>query len=286
MKVDPQIESGNRELPLLSVVIPSFNQGQFIERTILSIISQSYPRLELILMDGGSTDATMAIVERYKKHFAHIESGPDGGQSAAIGKGFELASGDYISWLNSDDTYNEGALLAVGEFFVQNPKVQFAYGDTWIIDESDRRLLFKKSVMFFLPVMKYAFLTVPQMSAFWSRKLYHQAGGMDKDLRFCMDYDLFVRMSQISAPHRISQNIGNFRMHSASKTTNLEDVRQSEDKIVRERYCRVKPSAGWRFAVVRFVMSIVLIWLMAFGGGLFGRLRDRLFAPIRKLASV
>ena len=276
MKVGPQIGTGNRELPLLSVVIPSFNQGQFIERTILSIISQGYPRLELILMDGGSTDATMAIVDRYKQHFAHIESGPDGGQAAAIAKGFELSSGDYISWLNSDDTYNDGALLAVGEFLAQNPHVQFAYGDTWIIDENDRRLAFKKSIRFVLPVMKYAFLTVPQMSAFWSRSLYNAVGGMDRSLRFCMDYDLFIRMAERSSPRRIGRTVGNFRVHGNSKTKNLEALRVSEDLIVHERYCAVKPSSGIAFRLVRYFYVVFLVCLMAESGGLLLRLKSRI----------
>jgi glycosyltransferase involved in cell wall biosynthesis len=275
LKVDPQIETRNRELPLLSVVIPSFNQAQFIERTILSIISQSYPRLELILMDGGSTDTTMAIVDRYKQHFGHIQSGPDGGQAAAIAKGFELASGDYISWLNSDDTYNEGALLAVGEFLAQNPQAQFAYGDTWIIDENDKRLAFKKSIRFVLPVMKYAFLTVPQMSAFWSRSLYNAVGGMDRSFRFCMDYDLFIRMAERSSPRRIGRTIGNFRVHGSSKTKNLEALRVSEDLIVHERYCAVKPSSGIAFQLVRYFFVALLVCLMAESGGLLQRLKSR-----------
>jgi glycosyltransferase involved in cell wall biosynthesis len=265
-------------LPQLSVVVPSFNQGQFIERTIKSIISQNYPNLEIIVMDGGSTDETLSIIDRYRAHIAHFESGPDGGQAAAIAKGFLLARGDFISWLNSDDTYNPDALLAIGRYLALHPKVEFLYGNTRIIDANDRQLSFKRSVKFWLPVMKYAYLTVPQMSAFWSRALYLRAGGMDQTLRFCMDYDLFVRMSQISAPRRINETIGNFRIHGASKTTNLEKVRLREDSIVQERYCAIKPSMGWQFKFMRSLMLVALICLMAAGGGLTGRVGDKLFA--------
>jgi glycosyltransferase involved in cell wall biosynthesis len=262
--------------PTLTVVIPSFNQGQFIERTIQSIVRQNYPKLDLILMDGGSTDNTMAIVERYKDHFTYISSAPDGGQSAAISKGFALAKGEFISWLNSDDTYNDGALLAIGQFLRDNPSVRFVYGNTRIIDPDDNELAFKKSVRFALPVMKYAFLTVPQMSAFWSRKLYHEVGGVDPKLRFCMDYDLFVRMAELAKPSRINKTIGNFRIHNTSKTTNLEAVRRQEDYIVHERYCRVKPSSGLAFKVTRYFYLGVLVVLMAESGGLFTRLASRL----------
>lgn len=265
-------------LPRLSVVVPSFNQGQFIERTIQSLIDQNYPNLEIIVMDGGSTDETLPIIDRYREHIFHVESGPDGGQAAAIARGFSLAKGDFISWLNSDDTYNPGALLAIGRYLASHPNVKFLYGNTRVIDADDRQLSFKRSVKFWLPVMKYAYLTVPQMSAFWSRELYVRAGGMDQSLRFCMDYDLFVRMSQICAPRRINETIGNFRIHGASKTTNLEKIRLKEDAIVQERYCAVKPSAGWRFKFMRSLMLIALVCLMAVGGGLTGRVGDKILA--------
>jgi glycosyltransferase involved in cell wall biosynthesis len=267
-------------LPTLSVVIPSFNQGQFIERTIKSIINQNYPKLDLILMDGGSTDNTMEIVERYKNYFSHMESGPDGGQSAAIAKGFKIAKGEFISWLNSDDTYNEGALLGIGKYLADHSSVQFVYGNTRIIDADDKELAFKKSVRFFLPVMKYAFLTVPQMSAFWSRELYNRVGGVDPKLRFCMDYDLFVRMAEISSPVRINQTIGNFRMHETSKTTNLELIRRSEDYIVHERYCSIKPSNGVFYKLIRYFYLAVLVVLMAESGGLFTRIATRIFRRV------
>jgi glycosyltransferase involved in cell wall biosynthesis len=273
------LSSKKVDYPLLSVVIPSFNQGMFIERTILSIIRQSYPKLELILMDGGSSDETMAIVEKYKSYFSHIETGPDGGQAAAIKKGFSIASGQYVSWLNSDDTYNEGALLAIGDYLIKNPNTQFIYGNTLIIDADDKIIAFKKSVRFSLLVMKYAFLTVPQMSAFWSRELYNRVGGVDAGLQFCMDYDLFVRMSGVSKPTRINKTIGSFRVHEISKTSNLESVRVKEDIIVHERYCRIKPSMGLRFRLVRYLLLVVLILLMAESGGLLTRIKSRLLRP-------
>ena len=263
-------------LPRLTVVIPSFQQGKFIERTIRSIVDQAYPNLELILMDGGSTDETMEIVGRYARHFAHISSGPDGGQSSAIRKGFELATGDYISWLNSDDTYSPGALLRIGEYLGDHPKVRFVYGDTNIIDTNDAVIAFKRSAKFVLGVMKYAFLTVPQMSAFWSRDLYNSVGGVDANLRFCMDYDLFVRMATRSPPVHINRAIGNFRIHPSSKTTTLEAVRLAEDTLVHERYCMIKPTSKLAFKVVRSFYMSVLVGLFLINGSLFDRVSRRM----------
>jgi glycosyltransferase involved in cell wall biosynthesis len=262
-------------LPRLTVVIPSYNQGDFIERTIKSIIDQDYPNLDLILLDGGSTDDTMAIVERYRDHFSHIESGPDGGQSEAIVKGFGLATGKYMSWLNSDDTYAPGALRAMGEMLAARPDIAFAYGHTDIIDAVDRVIARKKSVRFSLGVMKYAFLTVPQMSAFWTKQLYDDVGGIDTTLRFCMDYDLFVRMASRSPPVLINRHIGNFRVHGASKTSTLESVRKSEDALVHARYCSVKPSSPIAFKAVRTFYTAVLCALMIANGSFWTRLSGR-----------
>jgi glycosyltransferase involved in cell wall biosynthesis len=264
-----------KQLPKLSVVIPSYNQGAFIERTIQSIVGQAYPNLELILMDGGSTDETLAIVEKYRAHFSHIESGPDGGQSAAIVKGFGVATGKYVSWLNSDDTYAPGALRAMGEMLAARPEVSFVYGHTNIIDAQDRIIAHKKSVKFSLGVMKYAFLTVPQMSAFWTKQLYDDVGGIDASLRFCMDYDLFVRMASQSPPVLVHQHIGNFRVHDSSKTSTLENIRQTEDALVHARYCAVKPSSPLRFKAVRVFYTGVLCLLMIANGSFWTRLAGR-----------
>lgn len=262
-------------LPRLSVVIPSYNQGHYIERTIRSVIDQNYPDLEIILMDGGSTDNTMEVVEKYRSHFAHIQSEPDGGQTAAIAAGFDRATGQFISWLNSDDTYSPGALIKIGEFLAANPKVEFVYGDTWLIDANDNKVAFKRSARFSLRVMKYAFLTVPQMSAYWSRELYHSVGGVDRSLRFCMDYDLFVRMAMKSAPKRIKGDIGNFRLHGESKTSTMETVRLAEDKLVHDRYCSIKPSRPLAFRLARHFWTGTLVLLLLENGSLFTRLRGR-----------
>ena len=262
-------------LPRLSIVIPSYNQGEFIERTIKSIVDQRYPNLDLILMDGGSTDDTMEIVAQYSDHFSHISSEPDGGQSAAIVKGFSLATGKYISWLNSDDTYAPGALVAMGEILAARPDVAFAYGHTNIIDANDRVIAYKKSIRFSLGVMKYAFLTVPQMSAFWAKQLYDKVGGIDTSLRFCMDYDLFVRMAGHSAPLLINAHIGNFRVHGSSKTSNLEKVRQAEDALVHARYCSVKPTSPITFKMVRTFYVGVLCILMIANGSFWTRIAGR-----------
>jgi glycosyltransferase involved in cell wall biosynthesis len=274
------------DLPSLSIVIPSYNQGAFIERTIKSIVEQDYPALQLILMDGGSSDSTMEIVERYREHFTIVRHEKDDGQADAIARGFAMCTGDIMTWLNSDDTYLPGTLRRVGEYFREHPRAQFVYGDYQLIDADDSLIVEKRQPDFDLGVVKYAFLTVPQMSAFWRRELYLQSGGVDPSLRFAMDYDLFVKLGALSPAVHLSFPVGRFRIHPASKTTNLEKVRQREDRLVQDRYCRHSPiSHPLRFAVAKKWFQLKLVLLLWRNGTLGERLKSRLMNGFRSLAS-
>ena len=236
-------------------------------------------------MDGGSTDNTMAIVEKYRSHFAHVQNARDGGQSAALVAGFKIATGEYISWLNSDDTYSPGSLLQVGDHLQLHPSCNFVYGNYNVIDSSDRLICFKRTPKFVLGIMRYAFLTVAQFSAFWRKELYDKVGGIDPTLRFCMDNDLFQRMSPVSPPQHIDVTIGNFRIHDGSKTTNLENVRKHEDNLIRERYCNVKPSSPLSFALTRYFYLLMLIAIMFIDGSLYGRVALRMRNGFKSVAS-
>ena len=261
-------------LPSLSIVIPTYQQGRYIQRTLESILDQGYPALELIVIDGGSTDQTREIIERYQTHIAIYISEKDGGQSDAIRKGFELATGQIITWMNSDDTYAENALITVGPFFAANHSVRFAYGNRDIINENDQVIGRRRQPDFHPRIMRYCHMIVPQVSAFWQRSLYQESGGVDASLRFCMDFDLFVKMALISPPAHLPIVLGNFRIHGDSKTSNLENVRLAEDQIVQKRYCRYKPGTI-QFKIVRTYCLILLVLNMANNGGLAERIIER-----------
>lgn len=273
-------------LPKLSIVIPSFNQAEFIERTILSIVEQDYPDLELILMDGGSTDGTMEIVDRYRRHFAVIRHEKDKGQADAIARGFSLCTGEIMGWLNSDDTYLPGTLRRVSEYFRDHPQTSFVYGDYQLIDENDGLIAEKRQPDFDLGVVKYAFLTVPQMSAFWRRDLYQRSGGVDPEFHFAMDYDLFVKLGALSPAVHLPFPIGRFRIHSFSKTTNLEHIRQADDRRIQDRVCRYSPIRHpWRFALARKWYQLRLAALLWRNGTLGERLSSRMKNGFKSLAS-
>ena len=236
---DPSTSSGQvASWPRVSIVTPSYNQGQFIEETIRSVLLQGYPSLEYIIMDGGSTDGSVEIIRKYEPWLSYLHIGPDGGQAAAIAEGFRRATGEILAWLNSDDRYRPGALVRVAHFFTTHPNVVFGNGDVNYIDAEGR---FLKRIYAIRP---NRFLTAnlgvhswPQQGCFWRRWAYEKAGGMDGSLQFCMDRDLFIRLVDIGPSARIAgPPLADFRMHESAKSSKLLDVAEREHRLLITRY--------------------------------------------------
>lgn len=223
-----------------SIVIPSFNQGQFVESTITSILDQQYPSLEIIVVDGGSTDGTVAVLEKHAKHLHYWVSEADNGQSHAIAKGFERATGDIYAWLNADDIYLEGTLRAVNEAFADG-NADVVYGNKQIIDHKGA-VVARRILTPFLPeFMRDAYLCggfgIYQPASFWRRDLYLRSGGVDQSLRFCMDNDLFNKFTIAGARFRfVDRELAGFRVHADSKSSTLQHVARAEVALLRERY--------------------------------------------------
>ena len=206
----------------ISIVTPSLNQGAFIERTIRSVLQQKGDfDLEYIIIDGGSTDSTFDVVEKYQDGVKFI-SGPDKGQSNAINKGFRIATGDVLAWLNSDDTYEPGALDSIAHFF-KNQTVKWGFGYCRIIDEYDneiRRLITAYKIAqsrrcSFNKLLRRDF--IPQPACFFSRDAYCKTGELNETLSYSMDYDYWLRLWKYYEPYPIHSYLANFRWHSKSK---------------------------------------------------------------------
>jgi len=209
----------------LSIVIPTLNQAETIEDTILSILAQNYGNLEIIVMDGESNDATIEVLERYRPWITHLISRRDGGQSQAINQGFRLASGDVFAWINSDDYYLPGTFHKVVKRFRSDPNIRFAVGAGDVISKEHGFLRHIPA----LPMSLETMLNwrhdrwVMQQSCFWSRSLWEEAEGVDESLHLLMDYDLWFRFSKLTEANVIQETLAAMRYYPEVKT-----VRQKE----------------------------------------------------------
>jgi glycosyltransferase involved in cell wall biosynthesis len=233
-------------LPRVSIVTPSFNQGAFVEQTIRSVLLQRYPALEYIVMDGGSTDETVAILERYAPHFAHVQSGRDGGQADAIKRGFERSTGEIMGYVNSDDLLAPDALFAVAAFFDRHPGVDAVYSHRCFVGPDNTVLEYWRLPPHSDYLMKRWDL-IPQETTFWRRRIYERVGGIDASFRFAMDYDLFVKFMACGRMARANRFHGAFRRHPESKTTQLMETtgRSEVDRVWSEQRIRRMTFDGW-----------------------------------------
>jgi len=220
--------------PMVSIVTPSFNQTQFLEETILSIIRQDYPNIEYIIIDGGSTDSSVDIIRKYEKQIAHWVSEPDEGQSNAINKGFAKAKGSIFAWLNSDDILAPSAVRIAVYFLAQNPEVGLVYGDRLHIDAKGNVVGFNRCPSHNPGMFKRNF-TLPQEATFFRRDIFEKVGGLDEGLHFSMDFDLWCKMSKVTCMLHVPAFMGYFREHETAKSVGFHDVsKDRHDKYHKE----------------------------------------------------
>ena len=204
--------------PLVSIVTPSFNQAQFLEETIQSVLEQDYPNIEYMIVDGGSTDGSRAILERYSERLAWWVSEPDQGQTDAINKGFSRARGEILAWLNSDDTYLPGAIREAVDYLENHPQAGMVYGDANLIDEKGQIIGKFPARQTDYRRLRRGYVHVPQQASFFRADLWKQVGPLDPAFYFAMDYDLWVRLARVSQLDYIPHLWANFRLHSSGKS--------------------------------------------------------------------
>jgi glycosyltransferase involved in cell wall biosynthesis len=234
------------ELPLISIVTPSYNQARFIEDTLRSVVSQDYPRTEHIVVDGGSTDGSVDIIRRYAPHLRSWVSEPDRGQSHAINKGFAQAQGDILTWLNSDDTLLPGALHEVGRFFAGHPDVDLVYGDYVYTDASGRPMRRRHvfDTISYESLLYHDYLGQP--AVFFRRSLFEKVGPLDESLHYCMDWDLFLRMWRMGRPRHVAKVLATYRLDQAAKS-NAEDTEAAvaAAHLVQQRHMNQRFAQPW-----------------------------------------
>lgn len=205
--------------PLVSIVTPSFNQAKFLRRTIESVLSQDYPNLEYIVIDGGSQDGSVEIIKEFEDKLTYWESKPDRGQTDAINKGFSKANGKYLAWLNSDDVYQPGAVQAAVAYLEEHPDVGMVYGDCSFIDANDRKIGMFPAAQTDYDRLRRGYVHIPQQASFFRGKLWRRVGPLDPTFYFAMDYDLWVRLAKIRPLVYLPGELwASFRLHGDAKT--------------------------------------------------------------------
>lgn len=203
---------------LISIVTPSFHQDRYIEKTIQSVLSQDYPQIEYMIVDGGSSDGTVKVIKKYEDRLAWWVSEADQGQTDAINKGFARAKGDVLAWLNSDDTYEPGALTAAVKYLQAHPEVGMVYGDCNYINEAGNVVGKFNSTQTSYKLLRRGYTHIPQQTMFFRADLWRQVGPLDPSFYFAMDYDLWTRIAARTQIRYVPQAWANFRLHTSGKT--------------------------------------------------------------------
>ena len=204
--------------PLVSIVTPSFNQAPYLEATIRSVLEQDYPDIEYIIVDGGSSDGSVDIIRRYADRLAWWVSEADKGQTDALNKGFARARGEILAWLNSDDTYQPGAVAEAAAFLQSRPEVGLVYGDANFIDENGKLIGRFPAAQTDYRRLRRGYVHIPQQAAFFRADLWRKVGPLDPSFYFAMDYDLWVRLAALAPIHYVPRTWANFRLHTQGKT--------------------------------------------------------------------
>jgi glycosyltransferase involved in cell wall biosynthesis len=223
------------DVPRITVVTPSFNQGPFLEETMRSVLDQNYPNLEYIICDGGSSDNSVEIIERYQDRLAWWISEKDQGQSNAINKGFSKASGDLLAYINSDDTLAPGALMAAAEAYRQGHEWITGWV-TYLEPEGGEWPQLPRPMH--NGVDWHLYNPICQQGTYWSARLFRELGPFWEDMHYAFDYEFWMRLWFVAKlkPHMLRRCMGGYRLHESSKTVSVWERFETDFDRVRTHY--------------------------------------------------
>jgi glycosyltransferase involved in cell wall biosynthesis len=238
----------------ISIITPTLNHAKYIEDTILSVKNQDYSDFEHIIIDGGSTDSTLDILKKYP-HLIWI-SEKDTGQSNAINKGFKMASGDILAWINSDDYYEKNIFSQIVDFFENNKECYFLYGDQIIIDENKNVLGFRSGEDLSLQNLLKNPDIVRQPVCFWRKEVINTIGYLNESLHLVMDYDLFLRIAKKYDFYHIDNFFCYFRDFKGTKSRKLAKQQVNELRSVMKKESKL---INYRFYIFMFNRKVILL---------------------------
>lgn len=261
------MDAESQTKPLVSIITPSYNQGQFLEETIQSVLNQDYSNIEYIVIDGLSVDNTKDIIKKYENRLTYWVSEPDKGQTDAIIKGFQMAKGKYITWLCSDDVLEPSMVSVSVAFLEANPQVSMTFGNRIRYDAKSNIIGFQQCAQFRSWYLRWGF-AIPQETCMIRRQAYNNCGGLDISLHMAMDFDLFCKLSRVGEIHHIPAFLGRFRSHHTNKSTIFSSQVQStgfssgapqELSLVYQKHFQEKFKAWkWKyFNILEFVLIMI-----------------------------
>ena len=228
------------DYPKITIVTPVFNQVRYLEETIQSILSQGYPNLEYIIIDGGSTDGTVDIIKKYESNIAYWVSEPDSGMYDALQKGFDHSTGEIMGWINADDLFFPNAFFAIAKVFLEHPNVNWITShhaaineDGWFVHTRPSTTYCKYD--FYLPTKPWHRDEIGQESTLWRRSLWVQAGSkMNTSMKLAGDYELWLRFFQYDSLYVVHSLFGIFRVRKGQLSSDIERYWEEADKVTQE----------------------------------------------------
>ena len=263
----PETMPDGKPWPMISIVTPSFNQGQFLEETIRSVLLQNYPNLEYIIMDGGSTDNSIEIIKKYEQYLTFWVSEKDNGQADAIYRGFEISNGKILAYINSDDYYLPGAFHKAAEIFSKKKDIHLIIGSCYFADVAGSYI----RKLYGFPQRFDSILCIGmrfgQPACFWCRDTFFSLGGFSRDMRCCFDADLFLKIIKKYSPTYTYDCMSVYRHHPATKGSTLQSILRVEAEYLRKKYSYY--SKGHATIMMTEKISYVLFYFYRFLGRLY-----------------
>ena len=256
----PKQLSDDSEWPKISIVTPSYNQAQFIEETIRSVLLQGYPNLDYIVIDGGSTDGSIEIIRKYEKYLTYWISEKDRGQSHAINKGFAKSSGDILCWINSDDLLKPGALDFVGRSFANISIPAWLIGSSELVDSTGKLINLRISENVTLEgVLMWNENWFAQQSTFWNRPMWNAVSELDESLHYAMDFALWLKMFGVADPLLTKELLSSYRYQENAKCLTQPSKALEEVQAILWQYLKQAPKhPKFRLSLLQAIGKLTL----------------------------